>query len=110
MRPFSRRALVLITGAFVLVTSQSAMATDQRPEGPFTDLPGVKAEEKKPTSNWTSDCTSEIRRQRWDEDWDDIPSETGLGRRVYTCQNGPVTFESTKPSMEYDWDVYKQRN
>lgn len=100
-------ALALVAPASLLPQTAAADQIDfrkvVRPKDPFKDLPGVKA----PIDNddrYNADCTTHIRRLQWGD-----PPRGRMPVRIYRCEDGPVTFESTRPPMQYDWRVYKKR-
>jgi hypothetical protein len=70
----------------------------------FDSLPGVKEPEPLTSQKFKAACTSSIRSAEWGR-----RPNVRMPVRVYSCEDGAVTIESTKPPMEYDWEVYKKR-
>jgi len=102
----STAVVILIS---VLLPLAAAHAADSKGSDPFKDLPGVKADDKK-DMKFEAACTPEIRNSRyWDDDFRRGRRTMAMPERVYVCNDGDVTFESTRTPQEYDWDVYKKR-
>ena len=70
----------------------------------FKDLPGVKQPEDTTKLSSKTACTSSVEDLRIAP-----PPNVRMPVRVYTCEDGFVTIQSTRPPMEYDWQIYKKR-
>jgi hypothetical protein len=98
------RILIILLATAVLAVPALAGEIDfgdVRPKkDAFKDLPGVKMPESVTTLKTKNPCTSEIRSQRWQQGH-------SMPVRVWSCQNGNMLFESTRPPMLDDLKTYQ---
>ena len=113
LRPVMAGLLAMLLPVFPAVAGEPNFRNVLPVSDPFKDLPGVKRKEDKRLKSHL-DCDTSVAsyqehlRPPHGVRPGGLPPARKL-ERVYTCRDGNQIFQSSKPPVDYDWGVYKDR-